>query len=63
MRGEYFISKLIATNIIWDMDDDDNTELPETIEIPEGMADEDEISDYISDKTGYCHKGFALVEK
>lgn len=57
------MSKLIATNIIWDMDDDDNTELSETIEIPEGMADEDEISDYISDKTGYCHKGFALVEK
>lgn len=55
------MSKLIATTIEWDKDKGDNTELPETIEIPEGMIDEDEISDYLSEQTGYCHKGFALV--
>jgi hypothetical protein len=57
------MSKLMATNIKWDMDDDDNTELPETIEIPEDMEDEDEISDYLSEQTGYCHKGFDLINR
>lgn len=55
------MSKLIATMIEWDMDGDNNIELPKTIEIPEGMTNEDEISDYISEETGYCHKGFVLV--
>lgn len=55
------MSKLIATNIEWDVDDEDNIELPETIEIPEGMIDEDEISDYLSEQIGYSHNGFALV--
>ena len=55
------MSKLMATTIEWDMDEDCNIELPKTIEIPEGMIDEDEISDYLSEQTGYCHKGFTLV--
>ena len=37
-----------AINILWDVDD------------PEELEDEDEISDYISDVTGFCHAGFAL---
>lgn len=57
------MSKLFATNIEWDKDDNDTIELPETIEIPEGLKDEEEISDYLTDQTGYCHKGFALVEE
>lgn len=57
------MSKLMAINIKWDMDDDDSTELPETMEIPEGMEDEDEISDYLSEQTGYCHKGFDLINR
>lgn len=56
------MSKLLATAIEWDTDKDDNIKLPETIEIPEGMIDEEEISDYLSEQTGYCHKGFALVK-
>ena len=52
-----------AVNIIWDVDDPAALEtLPTEIEIPDGMTDEDEISDYLSDETGFCHKGFALVE-
>ena len=47
-----------ATNIIWDIDFDDEVNLPNEIRIPEGMIDEDEISDYLSNITGYCHKGF-----
>ena len=57
------MSKWMATNIKWDMDDDDNTELPETMEIPEDIEDEDEISDYLSEQTGYCHKGFDLINR
>lgn len=49
-----------ATNILWDIDEDDGIELPTEMELPEGMTDEDEISDYLSDETGYCHKGFDI---
>lgn len=52
-----------ATNIIWDIDDPEDLEdLSTEIDIPSDMTDEDEISDYISDVTGYCHKGFNLEE-
>lgn len=51
-----------AINIEWDVDE--NTELledlPTEIEIPNGM-DDDKISDYLSDISGFCHKGFDLV--
>ena len=50
-----------AINIQWDMDDGDML-LPKEIGIPDGMTDEDEISDYISDVTGFCHEGFELVD-
>lgn len=50
-----------AINIEWDTDGEDIT-LPTEIEIPMGMIDEDEISDYLSDTTGYCHFGFTLVK-
>lgn len=49
-----------AVNIIWDTDGE-YVELPNEIELPFGMVDEDEISDYISDETGFCHKGFELI--
>ena len=52
-----------AIHIKWDTDGDMEIlkELPTEIEIPEDMTDEDDISDYLSDKTGYCHMGFDLV--
>jgi len=53
-----------AINIIWDVDFEEDLEnLPTEIEIPEGMTDEEEISDYITDVIGFCHKGFELTEK
>ena len=53
---------MTAINIKWDVDyDADNIELPTEIYIPEGMTDEDEISDYLSEVTGFCHEGFELV--
>lgn len=49
-----------AFNIVWDVDDERDLQfLPTEIDIPEGMED-DEISDYISDVTGFCHKGYLL---
>ena len=54
-----------ATEIKWDVDGEDIEDLglPTEIEIPEGMTDEDEISDYLSDVTGFCHCGFVLKGK
>ena len=51
-----------AININWDVDHEEDRELlPTEIEIPADMEDEDEISDYLSDVTGFCHKGFELI--
>ena len=63
-----------AINIKWDVTDgaEDMTQeeineilesLPTEIDIPEGMTDEDEISDYLSDETGFCHCGFELIQE
>ena len=52
-----------AVDIEWDVDcQEDLEDLPTEIKIPEGLEDEEDISDYISDVTGFCHKGFRLVE-
>ena len=53
-----------AINILWDTDSNQEVleQLPKEIEIPEDITDEDEISDYISDVTGYCHCGFNLID-
>lgn len=48
-----------AVDIKWDTDGD-NIDLPTEMEIPEGMIEEDEISDWLSDQTGFCHYGFVL---
>lgn len=53
-----------AINIDWDIDADEDLDfLPNEIQIPNGMTDTDEISDYITDKTGFCHFGFELAER
>ena len=50
-------------DIIWDVDyEEDKDLLPTEIEIPDEITDIDEISDYISDITGFCHYGFSLVD-
>ena len=53
-----------AVNIQWDVDDPrELDDLPEEIEIPKEIEDdEDSISDFISDETGFCHKGFDITE-
>lgn len=55
-------SAIKAVNIRWDVDFDEELEtLPTEISIPVGLVDEDEISDYITNETGFCHKGFELA--
>ena len=52
-----------ATNIQWVVEGDENEEvnLPDEIDIPKGMEDDDDaISDYLSDTTGFLHAGFTL---
>ena len=52
-----------AVKINWDVDREEDRELlPTEIEIPDGMEEEEEISDYITDVTGFCHNGFYLVD-
>lgn len=62
-------AKFKATRIKWDVDKEDVEEsfsLPNEIDVPKEIVEEAmekmvlEMSDYISDKTGFCHKGFAL---
>lgn len=65
---------LKAVEIKWDVTDDAIDEmddeackilesLPTEMIIPEGMTDPDEISDWLSDETGFCHYGFRLVDQ
>ena len=59
---EFKMTKLIQ--IIFKFDDElgDLEYLPTEVEIPEGMTDEEEISDYISDEIGFCHNGYVLED-
>lgn len=55
--------KTVATDIKWDVDYQEDLDfLPKEIEIPENIDpdDDDSISDYLSDATGFCHKGFVI---
>lgn len=64
------VSKIQARNIQWDAPDDVIESLPEQIDIPletiiecdgDSMQDYiDEISDYITGQSGFCHNGFTL---
>ena len=61
-----------AVNIKWDTDGDMKVfeSLPTEIEIPEGITKDiedmddynNEIGDYISEVTGFCHYGFELAD-
>ena len=52
-----------ATNIEWDVENSEDLDyLPTEIELPDGLTDEEEISDYISNLTGFCHYGYVLED-
>ena len=74
-RKEKEKKMLKAVDIKWDVTDDDDIDesddeaceilesLPTEMNIPEGMTDPDEISDWLSDETGFCHDGFRLIDQ
>ena len=53
-----------AIHIEWDTDGDMELlkELPTEMELPKGMTDEEEISDWITEQEGFCNKGFFLED-
>ena len=56
---------MYAINIKWDTDGDEKLkqELPSSMKIPDEIKDDlDLVSDYISNKTGFCHDGFDVLE-
>lgn len=56
-------ARLVAYDIDWDVDEESEIDfLPEEIQLPAGMVNDEEISDYLSDVTGYCHRSFSLRE-
>lgn len=65
---------LKATNIKWDIDGDKEVfnELPTEMIIPDELEEMykkdkefalEEISDWLSDETGFCHGGFEIVKE
>ena len=55
-----------AVNIRWDTDGDVAlfNELPSSIEIPNELEyDEERISDWLTEQSGFCHKGFDLINE
>lgn len=51
-----------ATDIEWDAGRFSD-ELPREIRIPDGIVDVEDISDYITNLTGFTHKGFRLIDE
>lgn len=55
---------MTAFDIEWDVSDEDidTLDLPTVIEIPEYITCEEEISDYLTEVTGFCHHSFELAD-
>lgn len=61
-----------AINIKWDTDGDEEilNDLPTEMEIPKWLEEQhdpedtclEEISDWISNQTGFCHYGFEIID-
>ena len=50
-----------AVDIKWDTDGEDIKDLPERVEIP-FFVDDEEIADFLSDEYGYCVFGFIIEQ-
>lgn len=58
-----YIAMLLVKQRHWDVDELEDLELlPTEIDIPDDMTDMEEISDYITDQTGFCHNGFIVED-
>ena len=59
--------KARLVEVCWDTSDGDWSPLPGDLDLPVIVSvpdniEEDDISDYLSDKWGYCHFGWNFVE-
>ena len=53
-----------AYEIEWDVDDpEDLAFLPTEVKLPDCLTHPDDIADYLSELTGFCHKGFQLTDQ
>lgn len=53
--------KLVAYDIQWETDyEEDKDNLPTEIEIPDNITEESDITEYLSNVTGYLHNGYKL---
>ena len=52
--------KVRITNILYDTDGEDDIELPQefVVTVEDNEDVEDQLSDYITEQTGFCHRGF-----
>jgi hypothetical protein len=57
--------KIKVTEIMWDVDSEENPDLPEEMEFEilsgedaDDFEIEETLSELISDETGWCHNGF-----
>lgn len=52
--------KVRITNILYDTDGEDDIELPAefVVTVEDNEDVEDQLSDYITEQTGFCHRGF-----
>lgn len=52
-----------AVNIAWDTDglDEGELQIPNEMRIPDELCGEEEISDWLTESTGFCNKGFEVV--
>ena len=63
ISSKFNVRRFQITNMKWDQDKDDDTELPKKFIIDVAFPDiSDIVSDEISDKYQYCHNGFDLDE-
>lgn len=58
--ADFYDKNYIALLLVKQRRGEDMESLPTEIEIPDGMTDIEEISDYITDQTGFCHNGFIV---
>ena len=53
-----------AVEIEWDTDGDESVlaSLPKEKEIPDDLTDPDDVTDWLSDQTGFCIFGYRIVK-
>ena len=51
-----------ATCIFWDARNTAKADLPDEMELPDGIENVEDAAEWLSDQTGYCVEGFLMEE-